>query len=478
MIRCCHCRCLALVLGVLVFGPTLPAAPVSPEVRLRDLSSGDATVRRAAAAALGEAGDRAASAALAQALSDPDAGVRREAAKALGFLKDPSATGGLIGALSDADVSVRYLAAYALGEIKEPAATAALLRALGDGDANVRTQAAWSLREIRDPSLVSGVIALLKEPRADVSLIGWLLQGTDAPGAIAPLAAMLEDADAGTRERAARALGALGGAAAKPLIGALGDEALPVRRAAVAGLAGVEDREIAKALRDFATREKDDSLRQSAAEIADRLAPPRSPGAHWSFDGEDPGKDVTGRGTDGKVTGCQATEGKVGRALDFGGKGGIELGKPAALPTANQPITVMAWVKSRAPNGVVVARGGAFCGYSLYIKDGLPKFGTKRTQEDPGPAIAAGTAPVVGEWAHLAGVIGEDRVELYVNGKLAGTAKTAGPLPGNCGQGMEIGFDAGNSAIEICDHLDGAIDEVKVFQEALDADAIAEEIGP
>ncbi len=452
----------------------------SPAVRARvgDLGSEDLVVRRAAAMALGDMGDRSAAGPLAKALSDEDAGVRREAAKALGYLKDPATTQALVGALSDTDANVRFYAAYALGEIREPAASAALLRALRDADWNVRHQAAWSLREIGDPSVIRGAMAAVQDVAAELAPIGWLIKQTDAAGAIAPLAALLASGDAGVRERAVLVLGGLGADASGPLLAALADGDIAVRRAAVAGLGMIGDRKTGGALRAFAGREEDAALRQTAAEIAHRLAPPRMPGAHWSFDGREPGEDVTGRGTDGEVNGCQSAEGKVGKALDFGGRGCVELGKPGALPTANQPITVMAWVKSRAPNGVVFARGGAFCGYSLYIKDGLPKFGTKRTREDKGPAIAAGTAPVAGEWTHLAGVIGEDRVELYVNGKLAGTARTEGPLPGNCGQGMEIGFDAGNSAIEICDHFDGIIDEVKVFQEALDADAIAEAIRP
>lgn len=451
--------------------------PVSVDVRIRDLGAEGAVVRRSAAVALGEVGDRSAVAALAKALSDGDAGVRREAAKALGCIKDGAATGGLIGALSDGDANVRFYAAYALGEIKDTKAAEGLLRALRDPDWNVRNQAAWSLREIRDPSVIRGAIATLKDAATDVSLVGWIIKQTDAAGAVVPLVAMLKEADAGVRERAARVLGGLGEAAAEPLLSALGDSEVDVRRAAVAGLGAQGDRKIAGALKAFAGREKDAALRALAATIADRLAPPRMPAAHWSFDGEDPGKDVTGRGTDGKATGCAATGGRVGKGLDLAGKGCVELGKPVALPTGKQPITVMAWIKARGPNGVVVARGGAFCGYSLYIKGGVPKFGMRRTAEDTAATIVVGQDPIGGDWAHLAGVIGEDRLELYVNGTLVGSAKTEGPLPGNCGQGMEIGFDAGNSAVEICDHFDGVLDEVKVFQEALDAEAIAEEAG-
>jgi len=138
------------------------------------------------------------------------------------------------------------------------------------------------------------------------------------------------------------------------------------------------------------------------------------------------------------------------------------------------PLTIMAWIKARAATGVVVGRGGAFCGLSLYLKDGLPKFGIHRERDGP-TYIAAGKEPLGREWVHLAGVVREDRVEVYVGGKQVASAKTAGYVPGECGQPMEIGFDTGNTAVEITDHFDGVIDEVKVYSAALSGEAIAAE---
>jgi len=61
-------------------------------------------------------------------------------------------------------------------------------------------------------------------------------------------------------------------------------------------------------------------------------------------------------------------------------------------------------------------------------------------------------------------------------GKLAATEETDGYVPGNCGQGMEIGFDAGNSPVEITNHFQGVIDEVKQYQAALSEEQIAEKM--
>jgi hypothetical protein len=198
--------------------------------------------------------------------------------------------------------------------------------------------------------------------------------------------------------------------------------------------------------------------------------------AHWSFDDSDTSvaKDVTGRGNDGKILGCTPVEGKVGQSLAFGPGKYIELGQPVGLSIAETPLTIMAWVKSDTPNGVVVARGGAACGFSLYIKEGAARFGIHHAQDDPA-YIAAGREEIVGTWVHLAGVVKSDRVELYVNGKLAAAEETPGYIPGNCGQGMEIGFDVANSPAEITDPFQGLIDEVKVFHAALSEDEIASE---
>ncbi len=161
-------------------------------------------------------------------------------------------------------------------------------------------------------------------------------------------------------------------------------------------------------------------------------------------------------------------------ALQFGPRRYVEVGKPPDMPIGESCFTVTAWVKTHATQGVVVARGGAFCGYSLYIKDGVPKFGIHRLQDGPG-YIAEGTAELGNDWTFLAGVVREQSIHLYVNGQLVASQKTAGLIPTECGQGMEIGFDVGNSPAEIVTPLDGVIDEVKAYRTALSADELLSE---
>lgn len=471
------------ICGSILLWASIPGACLAQSAataHLQDLRSKTPSVRRHAAARLGRMADRSAVPALIEALDDPANDVRREAAKALGSIKDPRAVEPLLAALGDADMNVRLYAAYALGEIKHPKAAKPLLHALGDPEWCVRDQAAWALREIGDPTTLAPLAAALKNPNADAPHVVWLLRHAGGQRAVKHLAALLNDPDARARTRAVEALSELQTTeAVAPLIAALADADPRVRRTAIAALLEIGDDRARKPLGQLAAREQDPSVREAAEEAVFQMSCEKDLAAYWNFDDRstDVAKDATGRGNDGEIRGATPVEGKVGPGLRFGKGKYIELGQPAGLPIGNKPLTIMAWAKSDAANGVVVARGGAFCGFSLYVKDGLPKFGIHREQEGPAH-IVAGREEVVGSWVHLAGVVKVDQIELYVNGKLAATTKTPGYIPGNCGQGMEIGYDVSNSPAEIIDAFQGVIDEVKVYHAALSEDEIAEQCCP
>ncbi len=470
--------CASVVVWASILGSGWAAGPEEPYVG--DLQSPDASVRRHAAVGLGRSGDRSAVPGLIAALEDPAVEVRRAAAEALGRLKDRRAVAPLVEALAQPDTNLRFYAAYALGEIKDPGAAEALLEALDDPQWCVRDQAAWALRELRDPKIVGPLVASLRDPEADLAHLQWLLRHVAGSEAVGPLAALLADPQLRVRVRAVNTLAALGGAAAvAPLIRALDDEAPSVRRAAIGALVELGDDRAKKPLKRLAAREQDPAVLAAADEALFQMSREKDLVAHWTFDDRstEVARDVTDHGNDGEIRGCEPVEGKVRAALRFAPGKYIELGRPPGLPIGNRQLTIMAWAKTDADRGVVVARGGAFCGFSLYILDGAARFGIHRVEE--GPAyIAAGKEKVTGDWVHLAGVVKEDCVELYVNGKLAATEKTPGPIPGNCGQGMEIGFDTGNSPAEITDPFQGIIDEVKVYHAALSEEEIAEQCRP
>ncbi len=61
-------------------------------------------------------------------------------------------------------------------------------------------------------------------------------------------------------------------------------------------------------------------------------------------------------------------------------------------------------------------------------------------------------------------------------GALGARTATDGFLMSECGQGMEIGFDVGNSPAETCASFQGVIDEVRIYSAVLSAEEIAAEI--
>jgi len=442
-----------------------------------DLASPVPAVRVQAAVELGRSAEKAAAATLLlPALKDREPAVRREAAKSLGAIKDGRAVPALILALRDDDSNVRMYAAYALGEIKDARAADALLQALRDPEWCVRDQAAWALRELHDPSLAEQYAALLQNEAVDIATATWILRGLGDEAALKAVTALLREPQPATRLRAVRALRAMKTAAVELFLGALDDPDSAVRQSVVEALAKTPGPEVKRALTARLAVEPDVAVRTAIERLLKEAFPPAEPAAWWSFDDQNPqtARDVTGRGCDGEIRRCTPVPGKVGAALKFGEGSCVSLGRVPKLPMANLPLTVMAWVKPDADRGVVVARGGAFCGYSLYLLDGVAKFGIHRQQDAP-THIAAGREPVGRDWVHLAGVVKSDCIELYVNRKLAARTKTDGLIPSNAGQGMEIGSDLGNSPVEITDSLSGIIDEVKVFLTALSEEELGEQ---
>ncbi len=349
-----------------------------------------------------------------------------------------------------------------------------LCKALGDSQWCVRDQAAWALRAIGDPAVVPYLIRSLHSDRANPDQIGWILKQFNGEDTVKQLVSLVAAGDSQQRYHAIRVLQSLRNpSSAGALLDALHDSDARVRREAAKSLGELEYRDALAPLQQQMTHDVDPAARQAASRAVACLTHQDVLAGYWSFDTPDGDMlhDNTGRGNDGSISGCRYVDGKFGKGLRFENKGFVELGQPANLDMANRPVTVMAWIRTETPNGVVVARGGKFCGFSLYIKDGLAKFGIHCLQNGPS-YIVAGKRPLSSQWTHLAGVVHRDRIELYVDGKLANQTKTDGYIPGNCGQGMEIGYDVSNSPAEIIDYFQGVIDEVRFYQAALSAQDI------
>lgn len=137
----------------------------------KQLDSGNATVRRNAAWAIGELtnmspGERDdAVPRLISLLTDADAWVRIAASRALGELRNRTAVPALIATLADPDARVRELAVWALSELKDDRAVTALCNVLlSDVRPEVRREAAVALGEIRSADALPSLKQALNDP--------------------------------------------------------------------------------------------------------------------------------------------------------------------------------------------------------------------------------------------------------------------------------------------------------------------------
>ena len=146
-----------------------------------------------------------------------------------------------------------------------------------------------------------------------------------------------------------------------------------------------------------------------------------------------------------------------------GGTTMVRFAKTNSLNPKGTPLAVEAWVKADRREGVILARGGPAQGFALLIRQGKPRFVTR---VDSVLSSVTGRRNITNKWTHLVGVLTADKkLHLYVNGKLAGSAKGTGLISADPAQAMEIGADdrgaVGNYRSPL--GFTGLIDEVKVY---------------
>ena len=198
--------------------------------------------------------------------------------------------------------------------------------------------------------------------------------------------------------------------------------------------------------------------------------------AYWAFEeGKgDTASDSSDNGHDGELLGDpQWTDGYFGGGLEFD-QAGDEVNVPfhKDLNTDTFTVTVTAWANvedgSAGHRAVISSRHEPpVSGYLFYCEPGNTwQFWTG----DGGWKSVQGPAVNIGEWEHLAGTVADNKMNFYVNGEHIGEQDSVILL--NTQQEFLIGAGANERAVH--EYLfKGIIDEVRIYNRALNADEIA-----
>ncbi len=121
--------------------------------------------------------------------------------------------------------------------------------------------------------------------------------------------------------------------------------------------------------------------------------------------------------------------------LLFGGMGRLTENSVVNVKNKSHSVTAELTVPEGGAEGVIVAQGGAFAGWSLYAKDGKPKycynlFGLQRFHVEGDTEIPPGAHQVRMEFAYDGGALGKGgTVSLYVDGEKCGEGRVEGTVP-------------------------------------------------
>jgi Tol biopolymer transport system component len=208
-------------------------------------------------------------------------------------------------------------------------------------------------------------------------------------------------------------------------------------------------------------------------DTAIQTPPSEDPIAAYSFDeGEGELAEDAARDHDGTVDGAEwVVGGKFGDALRFDGEDDLVEVADASDLQLSGDFTLEAWVKpseSQSWGPIVNKETSGFIGYQLYAGGETPGVAEGNVaQRDWELATVAGPEALPTEaWSHLALVCDGEHLRLFENGELADTGAACsaqasdGPL-----------MIGGNDVFG--EHFEGLIDEVRVYDRALEAEEIA-----
>ena len=141
----------------------------------------------------------------------------------------------------------------------------------------------------------------------------------------------------------------------------------------------------------------------------------------------------------------------------------VRLESSQSLDPSVRPFTVGAWVKTDAPNGVLMAHGGESMGYSFYLKEGVPTLDLRNTGQLG--RVAGKEAIERGKWVHIAASVEADGTASILVGGEAVASKKLFLIEGRPSDGFTLGADTGSKVGEYTDDfpLQADIADARVY---------------
>jgi arylsulfatase A-like enzyme len=138
--------------------------------------------------------------------------------------------------------------------------------------------------------------------------------------------------------------------------------------------------------------------------------------------------------------------------LLFGGMGRLSENSVINIKNRSHAVTAQVRVPEGGVEGVIIAQGGAFAGWSLYVRDRKPRYaynllGLQHFSVEGGSEIPAGEHQVRMEFTYDGGGLAKGgRVELFVDGESTGEGRLEATLPliFSADETCDIGADTGS----------------------------------
>ncbi|MBN1491974.1 MAG: sulfatase-like hydrolase/transferase [Phycisphaerae bacterium] len=206
------------------------------------------------------------------------------------------------------------------------------------------------------------------------------------------------------------------------------------------------------------------------------------PVLHFDMTGADETtiRDTSGKNHHGQREHVAIVDGRRGKALRFDGRGVVQIPHfPASLDPTYRPLTVGAWCKPDAADGVLVAHGSTMFGYSLYLKNGYPCFDVF-AGANPFQLVGPEKLPLE-QWTHVAATIDADaRLALWVNGQPVARLDDGFHVNDRPSDPFSVGADVGQPAGEYAAplHFRGLIEDVRLYWGVLDDAAMRQWAAP